>query len=433
MKLITLKGDYNTSNREIRNNAREPVILKPTSRVALAGMDLRLSAVPDNETFVITSSDTFTTDGNTVTPTPATYSRTGLFKEINTQMGLTGGESSTTSGNDLVLLYSGGKAVFRETRYPKSTQKLLSDYTVASGNPTVDDLGNYTGDATDEDQIIGHYGLPNASYVISWENNLAPGGTITDNDYEAGVFDEIEFFHGLGVSNQLYYYTFNGAVTNTAIAYADNHQITLSRNGNTLTTVVQTPAGVTVLSATFTVTSAMWSSVFDSNPETTLISITTPALSVQSLSDFKATSVDNTSTANLSLQFASTSLANYLGFGDVGEHKASGDPAEITGKNDVEGDDKYPGIQVLIDPFVLESYSYDKNDRSPQSILYVIHSTRSLGQKIAFDVSERIPLSIKNSSSINLNQIRVRFRNSVDQSDLTFTGNPSVTLVVYDE
>lgn len=420
VKLLRLKSNT-IGGTEIRNHFRETIRIKPQSKVALVGMDVKLQALPSNESFNIVAADTLTVDIFTVTPRVNSYTQSELIQELQIQTNLA--PTSGVVGLDYAVSYVNNKLQFKKWYSPSDEADFDANFSVAQGNPTI--TGNsYTADGTEADQIISLSDVPNATYQLT-------ATFTTADDCELGVINmDGTYLHGLGIDNGLGRYTklFNGGTSDTGVAYSDGDICTLTRIGNQLTWTVK-KAGVTIYSSSETLTVALYETYFIG--EGCFWSIQNPIGSTAAIDDVKLTDQLATRNNNLSVTFNSDQIQDYCGFSSPGPHTNSGNPALVEAENPMVGDEKYPGILVCLGPTTLDSYDGYSQSKFPESILHVIHSTESFGRKIAFDVNNFLKLGLRNAQEVSINELRVTFRGQAAEL-LRFVGEPTVTIAIFD-
>ena len=232
VKLIRLKANASDNNTEINNTFKQPLIIEPNSRIALAGLDVHLRDIAPTEGFpIVAPNNTLKVDGTTLTLAPpvdvngdpSSYTLADLEKETNAQMGLNavswrlndvpkfpGGMNYQLSSND-------SKFTFTKFHSPLRATKVESNYTAATGNAT-------TAESVAGGTIVGQDDSPDVSYIVS--NRIVPNGSFAtsfhvnrsaaqgNNAIEWSVrpdegWDEIIVAAGINAAGN-YYTVFNG-------------------------------------------------------------------------------------------------------------------------------------------------------------------------------------------------------------------------------
>ena len=457
VKLIRLKANANTNNTEINNTFKQPLIIQPNSKIALAGLDVHLRDITKTEEFPIASPDnTLKVDGTTLTLTPATYTLSDLQQESVGQMGLNAvswrlADEPTNrfpGGMNYQLQSDDSKFTFTKFKSPLRPAEVGSEYFVATGYATTIDTlggGTITGDADSDDALIASDKIvPNGSFRI--EFNVNRSATQGNNAIEWSVrpderWDEIVVACGINAAGN-YYTVFNNdnvagkTVVPGPIASELNDQITITRAGTEITIEIRDVDGVLKHTAiTYALTSDMWNSYWAFSHCKYICEI--PQGSLGSLSKIQTTGLDldfrtglGSSSTTLTLEFLSELLALYFGWKTKGPFMHTADPAKLTSPGIISGENSNPGIMVTVDPFILDSYDGSDTSKFQSNILYVIHDTSAFSKNVSMEINPHIALDIRNENAMLLNQLRVTFRD-VNGNPFKFLGLPLVTLVIY--
>jgi hypothetical protein len=138
-----------------------------------------------------------------------------------------------------------------------------------------------------------------------------------------------------------------------------------------------------------------------------------------------------------SLTFDAATLARQLGFPNYGRYVSNA----LDSDNRVQqllSPDKMgflfpnPGLMVLVEPFILSTYSGSSTDKTPSNILYVVHDPSSQGDSdtVAIDVPSPLFLDINNEHAFNLNQMKVRFSSINGVGTVRLKNRVSVTVAI---
>jgi hypothetical protein len=435
MKTITLVGNSARDDTHINTiyNGNIPTVVKG-SRIALNDLNATLASVASNEEFIIPAGSTITINGVTSTITANTYTLTELIAEINLQIGTSGLTlaDDVIRGYDIKCTLNEGKSVFTLYTFDTPYQQFSSEWFKIDGDPTITDTGDFTGDG-DECIIVSPEGVPNACYSYSW-TQASLAGTGDDNDYEVSINSGPDTWHGFGVLNGFYAYTFMDNATTTTTPYAATHVVSLTRSGTTLRTKVVNSTGTVILNETYTVTDIEWDAYMNyplGSSEPTYVLVSTPFSSTQQITNFRGTQPPSTTAGTIVLTFGTNPvLQTYLGFSTVNPYTATGDPAIIISQNEAEGNNKYPAVQVIIEGVPLNTYSGDIVERAPPSVLYTITDTRGANGKLNPPIN-RIEVLDMNNDWSSMPAVRCYFRDCITKQKLKFVGNPVLVLAIF--
>lgn len=432
-KLVRMIADKSVSNTVIENTFNPAFNIEPNSRIALQSVNANLLRT-SNDIFSITAfNNTLSVDGYDITLDVDDYDSGTFVTDMISNITWKGG-STASPGINLDVKVNNDAISFE-----KYACALLPpdagwpDWILAEGEPDLTTAGVFRGDGTaDPVTLLASYLPPNASYTFSGQVST-PGSITFGINIGGGWSSAIEIQDG---SNQYILHRPDGSPVNTGVTAqsADNISIVRTRNS-----IVYTCGAYTNTYDYTLVNQEYFNSSIDK-----VLSIQTAGGSNVNIGNFKFTIVDDnqtssilkTSRTTLTMAFGSESLAKYCGFSTTNPAAQSGDPAIVAAGAKLKGDPIAPGILVCIDPMILESYDGDQRNvitggnrrNGRNNILYVLQSTNpDLVQQETFP----IPLSIRNKETMQINQLRVTFKDQTNGRILQFNGEPSVVLVIY--
>ena len=447
-KLIRLLGDSTTNATEIRNTFRQPIIVKPYSKVALVGASAYIADDVANESFKIFDDNSkFFKCGETgnkldCTLTAGTYTGFGLIDEFATAANFSGTSTqgigihhqTKTDANQFVL--ETYKSLYSLNDFSDATEWTVTG-TTATGSGTatsgassslISDLGSST-----VPMVHNKFGV--TLTTISGENTFACIDTYT----------AVRLF-GFEISGGTYYKIINDTRTSLSATWAAGDVATMETYAGGYYLTVDSSAGASKINHTATLSRAIYSptkiggyrwtidmensSKIDSCRATTVYG----AGGIQTLKD---------SNCNAVLQFKTPSdkvnvvLGQYLGFGSDGgsDIAYSGNPATVSGRTGMSGFLTYPGIIVALDGLgPLQSFDGGAKSRAPDNIIYVLNDLKQLSNNLLqVDIPSPFYLDLNNPQPINVNELRARFLPATGYEEnpvLSFLGNPSLTLLI---
>lgn len=447
-KLIRLLGDADQNKTEIRNTFRQPIIVKPNSKVALVGVNALLTDEVVNENFVITDTNKFfklgeANDTLNCEMTGGEYYAHPLVNEF-----LTAGNYAGTSTQGLGIHHTGE---IIDNRFALTTHK--ASFTSPSFNDT-----KYW-DVMDGSAALTVDSVTSTSDLTLLSNNDQSAVPMVRNKFQATLLDFSggkdgfitawkgdSFSWGVEVSGGVYYKILNDVhtslATNWAIndviimeTYAGGYHLTINSSAGTLKK--QEDVNLAIARANYgpIEINHRWYIGLDTGAAMTNCRCTT-------LYNVPDNGVLTDSYVNAELQFKNASdvtnvlLAIFLGFGLSGGQPINydGNPATVNGRSVMEGIASYPGILVVIDGLgPLQSYDGAGTSKAPDNILYVLNDLALANNTLRLDIPAPFYLDMNNSSALNVNELRVRFLPATGQKQnpaLSFSGNPSVTLLI---
>jgi len=431
VKLVRMIADASKSNKVIENTFNPGFNVEPDSRIALQSVSANLLR-PANDTFKITiNNNTLSVDSYDITLNPDDYDSGTFVTNIRDNITLKGG-STANPGLNLDVKFSDDTISFE-----KFACNLLApaadwpDWEILEGAPDLTTAGVFNGNASVNGiTLLAKYLPPNASYTFS--GKVTALGSITFGLYvNAGWNSAIKIETG---SNQYIIYRPDGLPVNTTVNAQINDIVSIVR---TRDSIVYTCGAYT---NTYNVTFNNQES-YNSTDDYHLLMQADAGTNVI-ISNFKFTIVDDNQTSSvlktirttLTMNFGSESLAKYCGFTTLAPAPQSGDPAIVMANSPLKGDPAAPGILVCIDGMILDTFDGDQRlingvrIKGSNNILYVLQSTNpDLVQQETFP----IPLNIRNQSTMQINQLRITFRDQSNGNILEFNGEPSVVLVIY--
>lgn len=435
VKLIRIIADKTISNTVIENTFNPAFDIEPNSRIALQSVNANLLRT-SNDTFTITTfNNTLSVDGHDVTLTPDTYDSGPFVTNMITNITLQGG-STASPGLNLNVVVNNDAISFEKFACPLRPARW-NDWALIEGQPDLTTDGTFDADGSADDiDLLAEYIYPNSSYTFS-------GQVTTVGSVRFGIADVGTFVVGIEIqagSNEYILYRPDGIPVNTGVVAVNGDIVSIAR---TRENIVYTCGAYT---NTYTMTFNN-QEYFNSIADDVAVQISANAGSNAVIANFSFTLLDDAAKAvtklktirtTLTMGFGSESLAKYCGFSTVAPAAQSGDPAIVSAGGPLKGDPVAPGILVCIDPMILESYDGDQRNTTlvgggnrrtgRNNILYVLQSTNpDLVQQETFP----IPLNIRNRETMQINQLRITFKDQTNGKILAFNGEPSVVLVIY--
>jgi len=431
VKLVRLIADRTKSNKVIENTFNPGFNVEPDSRIALQSVSANLLR-PANDTFAITTfNNTLSVDTYDITLNPDDYDSGTFVTNIRDNVTWKGG-STANPGLNLDVKFSNDTISFE-----KYACNLLPpaagwpDWILAEGAPNLATAGVFNGNAsTDAITLLASYLPPNASYTFS--GKVTTLGNITFGLYVNGGWNSsIQIQSG---SNQYILIRPDGLPVNTAVNAQINDIVSIVRTRNSIVYTCGAYTNtydLTLINQQYYNSTDQYSLLIQADAGTNVV-----------ISNFKFTIVDENQTSSvlkttrttLTMSFGSESLAKYCGFTTLDPAPQSGDPAIVAANGPLKGDPAAPGILVCIDGMILDTFDGDQRllngvrIKGNNNILYVLQSTNpDLVQQETFP----IPLNIRNQSTMQINQLRITFRDQSNGNILEFNGEPSVVLVIY--
>lgn len=443
MRTITLTGDSTRDNENITGvfSTTAPIALKD-SKLALLSCNAKIPLITANEVFPVTAGSSFTWNTNTVTIPAGTYSydgpdvTTSFIKAVQAAWGYTG-SPLFDEGVEVDYDVVNGKSTFTVHGCDNVTQAFndATMYEVISGAPTLI-AGGFTGDGT-ACEIISAESIPNASFTFEW-TNASVAGVGQANDYTVGVGDSA-IWHGLSVVNGVYHKIQAGVLTSLGLAYTNADVLRVSRVNNSYTLNIDDTLGANKFTVTYTATLQDWIDQFGGTTfgsgagGFSVLYVQSPVGSTQAITGATGTTFSGAATMAVTstFNFPNAKLMGYLGFSYAGPWSNTGTPAVVIGDLDVEGDDKFPPIELVLTGPQLETYTGSINDRDAKSVLYTINNTRAARGLVIPDIHNILKLDIKNPDT-RLSSLGCYFRLPFgNRSKLQFSGNPVIVLGLY--
>lgn len=450
VKLLRLKGklsDNPNGNTEIINNFRQPVLVKPYSRIALVGIDLALSTEHE-----LREESTIIYNGVTITLPAGTYDADEITTLLSKLIGYNAGGSPIEvrkSKQIDVLIDPDQQLRFEEQSIIRQPTPFASEFDIVSGETQVQtDTGSLRrNQAVPEDLVMQSLlSVPNTGFHFE---TILDATTATD-ELTYGVFAGGNFNHDFAAfdisdAQPNYRVVFKGVsydtgISKSALVETTKLRISMTRLGN-VEFVLEIPDGTVVYNSSiddpglFVITEDEWEAYFgNTNIQNMIHQIIIPNDSDQYLTESESTlKGDGLVQSRISLSFGSDQIKAYLGFRQTPK-PALGDPAIITADDAYGYWVKDPGIMVCIDPFLLDSFDGAADATYQPNILYVIHDPDYSGNSLRLDVPSPVFLNINNESEMNLSTIRVSFWNSTGgaKTALSFEKPPIVTLMIDD-
>jgi hypothetical protein len=451
-KLVRLLGDSATSTTEIRNTFRQPVIIKPYSKVALVGVSVLLTDDIVNEQFVINEDNRYFklgVLGETLTAalTSGSYYAHGLANEFATAGNFAGDDAyhGDASFTNLGLHHTSeiiDNRFVLKTHRAAMTSPYFNDTTkwdVVTGSPTITATS-----VSGAGEILSSL----SQSAIPMVHNRFKATVATAGNFLLSAFDSDGTKPwGVEVSGGTYFRVLNDVKTTTGVTWATNDVVQMDTYGGGYYLKITSSAGASKLNLALSV--AIPRSVYEPQLANHRWYISTAA--GVSLTNCTCTTLYNVPDNDLlqdiqttaELRFRDTNdktnmiLAIYMGFGLSGGAPIiySGNPASLNGRAEMTGIANYPGILVTIDGLgPLQSYDGAAQSKAPDNILYVLNDLSIInGNNLQLDVPAPFFLDLNNPNPININELRARFLPASGQFAnpvLTFSGKPSLTLLI---
>ncbi len=416
------------------------------SRLALLHCYAEIPTITANEVFNVPDGATFVWNGGTVTVPAGQYSfdgpdvTTSFVKAVQASAGLAGdiwNDNPALPGEEIIYEVRDGKSVFTLKAVDFDIQVFndTAEYQVIDGAPTLTATGDFTGNGA-LCTIESFKSVPNAVFAFQWTNASAAGVGVA-NDYEVGIGAAGSIFHGLAVVNGSYHSIRAGVTEDLTLPYTNGDVLLVYRFFDTLRLSIKDNLGASKYADTYTITLQQWIDNFGATVggNGSVFVVSTPAGSTQAITGTEGTLIDNSSTLTnyqLRLTFPADSvLEKYLGFPAQGPYTDTGAPAVITSLNDMEGDNKFPPIELILVGQQLDTYSGDISDRDVRSVIYTITDTRSPRGILNPSIHNIQKLDLRNVNQ-RMSNISCFFRLPTgDKQPLIFTGSPLVVLGLY--
>lgn len=465
-KLIRMLGDATKNSTEIKNNFRQPIIVKPNAKVALVGLSAFLMDEVANEEFIIDNTCNQFKIGVSDSPQMATitngiYSpadllynteiaanRTGLVTDVS-GIGL---HHQFTQQNNFVQITTHSCDPSGSPMFGTWTNRASGTLTYTSTDTTITCTGG-SGGAIDYSSIIPmvhpvfeatlvNANTTNVQIYAAGYKRTTPDGLLVGKKY--GVYVESGVYKAL-----IGAYGATGSFS-PSISAAANDRVKIEMYNRTLSISVYSSAGVlkgTYINSTLipiayynTAEKMRWG-VFLYN--TTSISNATctrltnaPVTTKHNLTDEEVSAaiqfVNSSGNVNVNLEL-------FLGFGSEGSTIITygGNPAILNPRYQMRGLPSYPGILVAVDGLGnFQSYDGAATSKSADNILYVLHDLSTIaGSIVELDVPAPFYLDMNNAHPININELRVRLLPAAGQASnpvLSFSGKPCITLLIDD-
>jgi hypothetical protein len=458
-KLVRLLGDSEKSTTEVRNSFRQPLIIKPNSKVALVGLSVVLNDDVANEQFLINTQNNAFKIGDadallTATITTGSYAANALVDEFAIAANYSGTAESASGvhhiaklvNNKLDLTTHNGvldDADFNTTVTPEEDLWIVEVGTLSTETATA---------ITASGAVEMH-----TSYLYSaipMVHNVFEATLTNPNTKNMAIlaypidWQFTDPLWGVEVSGGTYYKVIDGVVSTLTTSAAAGDKIVMETFGGTYKLVIRSSADAVKRTEIQENAIArihyngrrqiMWQINLDDLGAMTSckcnILTDAPVGNKHSLQD------DHISAG---LQFTTLGggtngeLARFLGFSGVGTSVVTyaGNPAHLEGRDNVSGFASYPGILVTLDglgPF--ESFDGAATSRAPDNILYVLNDLKTISANtLQLDIPAPFYLNLNNANPVNVNELRVRFLPAAGQTSnpvLSFSGKPSITLLI---
>jgi hypothetical protein len=487
-KLIRIQGNSSVNDEEIKNTFREPVIIKPNSKVALIGVSAIMekdlgntvfpfTGVKDNK-FEVWNSNVSTAGPNnfiaTATVEVGIYNVFQLATKVEEACNYCLNSLDLTNrvtgyqGVDYQILYNEKMKIVTHQSAFQQTVFTPQDPEDWTQSPFQDFTG---GDVkTGFNASGGHVAVRQQGSVVPrvWSTikaALTAPDTIYHNIYAAET-ETSEVLFGVNATGGKYF----ARISNTSYPISDvsgqilaaaGDIITLTNYGGDIRVYIENSAGaakgagsglpnntagyyffLNKISQQENNTVTHWSIAVDdgggvSNVQTTSIRnhLSTEGLSLHSLKDNPINAfIQFTFIGDItSVEVNNYTLATYMGFNGIQTQIAySGTPAILTAPEVPQGVSENPGVLITLDGLgSLDSHDGANESRSQSNILYVLNTPDVLGQSLQLDVAAPFYLDLNNKYPVNVNELRCRFLPFAGgKTALKFQGKPSVAILI---
>ena len=443
-KLIRLLGDAESNSTEIRNTFRQPIIIKPNSKVALVGASVLLTDDIVNEQFIINEANKYFQLGAVTAPltsslTTGAYYAHGLADEF----AVAGNYAGTGATDDNLGLHHTSEII--ENRFVLKTHKANLE------SPGFNDVTRW-------DTLFGS-GTLTANSVIGGTNGIVMSTDLNQsmipmvhNRFKftvatAGKIQVGTEGWGVDVSGGVYFKQLALSRTSTGVSWQAGDVVQMDTYAGGYHLKIDSSGGVNKLTVDNLLAIPRSYYGKQQNNNKWLIDIATSA----SITNCTCTTLYNVPENNrlqdtevtAELRFKDSNnqtnmiLAIFMGFGLSGGSPIiySGNPATLGGRAEMTGIANYPGILVTIDGLApLQSFDGASQSKSQDNILYVLNDLSVInGNNLQLDIPAPFFLDLNNANPVNINELRARFLPASGQfanPALSFSGKPSLTLLI---
>lgn len=445
VKLIRLLGDSETNSTEVRNTFRQPIIIKPYSKVALVGASVLLTDDIVNEQFIVNEANRYFKLGAVGAPltsalTSGAYYAHGLVDEFAKAGNYAG---TDTSGYNLGLHHT---TEIIDNRFVLKTHKANLeapgfnvdnrwDTLVGSGTLTVNSVAGGASGITIASDL-------NQSAIPMVHNRFKFTVPTAAGKIEVGTQG-----WGIDISGGVYWKQLTSSYTTTGVSWAAGDVVQMDTYAGGYHLKIDSSAGVNKLTANdlLAIPRAYYGKQLINNRWLIDVAASSSITNCSCTTLYNLPDNDKLQDTEITaeLRFKDTNdqtnmvLAIYMGFGLSGGSPLiySGNPAILGGRAEMTGIANYPGILVTIDglgPF--QSYDGAAQSKSPDNILYVLNDLSVInGNNLQLDIPAPFYLDLNNPHPLNVNELRARFLPASGQYTnpvLTFSGKPSLTLLI---
>lgn len=479
-KLIRLLGDSAKSNTEISNTFKQPLIVKPHSRVALVGVSAMMADDLGNNLFQIIGNGDgqylIGVDGEvaTATVTPGVYDNNQFTQAMQQAANFSGaaiddklvGVDHRFSLTDNILTidtaygpYTAGNANFNY-------------WTVIYGVPSVPGTGTNSLDNTKAGNGTASLILDDVITRVHaqsiWGLTVVAGLDIHVNARHL-VSDEAVY--GFKTTGSVYNRTINNISaeildsTGATIAVANGDSVFIETYGGNLRFSITDAAGdgkgsgfgttppvagqyfyQNVISRIVNNETLHWTLLMEEGTKiencgySCLSNYAKPYSTDAAIKDSPVSAVLQFVTSDDPTEAVSNpTLATYAGFGGIfSAIPYEGNPASLRAPEPMLGLANNGAILVTLDGIGrLQSFDGASQSKSAENIVYVLNSTATLGQYLQIDMQKILYLDLDNEREVNVNQLRVRMLSVAgyqgENRVLKFLGSPSFTFVIDDQ
>ena len=470
VKLIRLQGDADVNNEEIRNTFKQPILIQPNSKVALVGASAHLQDEIVNENFIIGNSNKYFKIGSIIDNqvkkiynaeiTPGSYSAAQFVEQFGTAANYAATDASAEFLQHQTSIIN--NRFYLETynssrRVPQYSTTAY--WTVYDGSASAIDTRSITAGAAGIKISMNPKTISIPMFNNLFETNLVncSGGAVfaacecsksnsvpvntswgleitASNAYRAIIPDPeadgppsyISLGQSWAANDRLVMNTFGGRLVIRILDASANLKASYDEMGK-IPRVLYEPNSYGVnwniqLPATGQITDG-YCSFLDRLPAENTIGDTNTSGLLQFLTP--------TNTYNVM-------LATFAGFGMNGSSMIpyKGNPAHLEARETLIGLAAYPGLLISVDglPGLLESFDGSKDSRSQSNVVYVVNDLSVVtSNQLQLDIPAPFFLNLKNSTAVNINELRARFlpsAGSLTNKAITFSGKPTLTLLI---
>jgi hypothetical protein len=463
-KLVRLLGDSKKSDTEINNTFREPMIIKPYSRIALVGVSALMSDDLGNSLFEIEGNGDGefsigvegTVDVIPATITPGIYDIHEFYKAMQIAANYTGtydepdlkGLDHTFELRDNTLTIESAASPYVVGNADFGTWRILYGTAAPVAKSGLDNDGTGGTASLILDDVIAR-----VHSESNWKLQKISGLQVLVN---ARHTESSDTTYGFNTVDNLYQKTINGATativdsTGATIIPANGDSVFIETFGGTVRYLITDSTGVgrgTGFGTTPLVPGQyQYNNVISRYENNQILHWAVVLQQGVILSNCGYSCITPTGLGNATvsavLQFQDSAgannnkLATYTGFGGIfSPIEYTGRPAVLTAPEPMLGLANQGAVLITLDGVgKIASFDGSQLSKSSTNTVYVMNSAGLYGQYIQIDVASLIYLDLQNSVELNVNQLRARFLSGAGiqtgERVLKFLGTPSLTFVI---